>query len=193
MAPLVADNPHLAAVVALAPGAAHATKRWSVAHWSALIEQLRAGSYRPVVIGGPEDRGLAQQLVAGDAAASAAGEFSLQETGALLARAAVAVSGDTGVMHMATGVGTPVVALFGPTVEQFGFFPYRARTAVLQRELACRPCSATGTATRQHLEPATPSAAALVLSQLVAPAREVLGSEAGDAVAVAARSARIHL
>src|SRR5207247_1890321 len=163
MAPLVADNPHLAEVVALepdepirhlarrlsalAPGAAHATKRWPVAHWSALIEQLRAGSYRPVVIGGPEDRGLAQQLVAGEAAASAAGEFSLQETGALLARAAVAVSGDTGVMHMATGVGTPVVALFGPTVEQFGFFPYRARTAVLQRDLACRPCSATGTAT----------------------------------------------
>jgi hypothetical protein len=48
-------------------------------------------------------------------------------------------------------------------------------------------------AARQHLEPATPTAAALVLSQLVAPAREVLGPEAGDAVTVAARSARIHL
>ena len=45
----------------------------------------------------------------------------------------------------------------------------------------------------QHLEPATPAAAALVLSQLVAPAREVLGDEAGDAVVVAARAARIHL
>jgi hypothetical protein len=48
-------------------------------------------------------------------------------------------------------------------------------------------------AARQHLEPATPAAAALVLSQLVAPAREVLGPEAGEAVAVAARGARIHL
>ena len=162
-----------ARLAALAPGAAHATKRWSVAHWSALIEQLRAGSYRPVVIGGPEDRGLAQQLVAGDAAASAAGEFSLQETGALLARAAVAVSGDTGVMHMATGVGTPVVALFGPTVEQFGFFPYRARTAVLQRELACRPCSATGTATcplghHRCLGDITPAEVAAAVARLVA-------------------------
>jgi hypothetical protein len=45
-------------------------------------------------------------------------------------------------------------------------------------------------AARQHLEMATPNAAALVLSQLTAPAREVLGSEAGDAVAVAARTAR---
>jgi len=136
-----------AKLAALAPGAAHATKRWPVAHWSALVEQLGAAGFRPVVVGGPEDRGLAQQLVAGGAAASAAGEFSLQETGALLARAAVAISGDTGVMHMATGVGTPVIALFGPTVEQFGFFPYRAPGAVLQRELECRPCSATGTST----------------------------------------------
>ena len=73
--------------------------------------------------------------------ASAAGEFSLQETGALLTRAAALVSGDTGVMHMATGVGTPVVALFGPTVEQFGFFPYNAHASVVERDLACRPCS----------------------------------------------------
>ncbi len=48
-------------------------------------------------------------------------------------------------------------------------------------------------AARQHLEPATPAAAALVLSQLIAPAREVLGPEAGEAITVAARSARIHL
>src|SRR5207245_401577 len=48
-------------------------------------------------------------------------------------------------------------------------------------------------AARQHLEPGTPAAAAVVLSQLVAPARDVLGPEAGNAVAVAARTARIHL
>jgi heptosyltransferase-2 len=134
-----------APLAALAPGAAHATKRWPIAHWSALGERLRAAGYRPVVVGGPEDRGLAQQLVTGDAA-SAAGEFSLQETGALLQRARVVVSGDTGIMHMATGVGTPVVALFGPTVGQFGFFPYVAPSVVLERTLDCRPCSATGTA-----------------------------------------------
>jgi ADP-heptose:LPS heptosyltransferase len=85
---------------------------------------------------------LAQQLA--PVAASAAGEFSLQETGALLARSRILISGDTGVMHMATGVGTPVVALFGPTVRQFGFFPYSASAVVLERPLACRPCSAMG-------------------------------------------------
>ena len=129
-------------MAALAPGAAHATKRWPIAHWIALAQRLRAAGYAVVAVGGPDDRGLAQQV----AVDSPAGEFSLQETGALLARARVVVSGDTGVMHMATGVGTPVVALFGPTVEQFGFFPYRARSIVVQRDLACRPCSSSGTA-----------------------------------------------
>jgi hypothetical protein len=47
-------------------------------------------------------------------------------------------------------------------------------------------------AARQHLEPGTPAAAAVALAQLVAPVREVLGADAGEAVAVAARAARIH-
>ena len=48
-------------------------------------------------------------------------------------------------------------------------------------------------AARHHLDAATPGAAAVVLSQLVAPARDVLGSEAAEAVGVAARAARVHL
>jgi heptosyltransferase-2 len=47
-------------------------------------------------------------------------------------------------MHLATAVGAPVVALFGPTVERFGFFPYHAKATVLQRDLGCRPCSSHG-------------------------------------------------
>lgn len=48
-------------------------------------------------------------------------------------------------------------------------------------------------AARHHLDPATPRAAAVVLNQLVAPAREVLGPDAAEALAVAARAARVHL
>jgi heptosyltransferase II len=47
-------------------------------------------------------------------------------------------------MHMATAVGTPAVALFGPTVEAFGFFPYTRRASVLELALPCRPCSSKG-------------------------------------------------
>jgi heptosyltransferase-2 len=64
----------------------------------------------------------------------------------VIRRAEALISGDTGVMHMATGVGTPVVALFGPTVRQFGFFPYRSDAGVVELDLPCRPCSAHGSA-----------------------------------------------
>jgi heptosyltransferase-2 len=129
-------------LAAVAPGAAHATKRWPVEHWRLLVQQLRRMGYAIVAVGGPDDRELCRQL--GDIP-NAAGEFSLQETGACLARARVLVSGDTGVMHMAAGVATPVVALFGPTVEAFGFFPYTRRAVVIERQMRCRPCSAMGT------------------------------------------------
>lgn len=125
----------------LAPGAAHVTKRWPAGHWVSLAGRLTSRGLTPLIVGGSADRGLASQI---DGVRSVAGTFSLQETGALLALARVVVSGDTGVMHMATGVGTPVVALFGPTVGQFGFMPYRARSTVLERSLDCRPCSAMG-------------------------------------------------
>ena len=45
----------------------------------------------------------------------------------------------------ASNVGTPVLALFGPTVRQFGFFPYNAHASVVERNLDCRPCSSHGT------------------------------------------------
>jgi heptosyltransferase-2 len=126
----------------LAPGAAHVTKRWPLERWVALAQRLRERGYGMAAVGGPEDRAAADALA--PLVASAAGACTLQETGALIARARVAITGDTGVMHMATGVGTPVVALFGPTVEAFGFFPYRAKSVVLERPLDCRPCSPMG-------------------------------------------------
>jgi heptosyltransferase-2 len=132
-------------LVALAPGAAHATKRWPLEHWKALASVLGQQGRPLVVVGGPEDAAAATEVAASaPGAVAAAGQFGLQGTGANLARARVLVSGDTGVMHMATAVGTPVVALFGPTVEAFGFFPYRGRARVLQRDLPCRPCSRMG-------------------------------------------------
>src|SRR5256714_1811332 len=116
-------------------------------HSAALARALAAAGSPGVVVGRTQEPGLHRTPGAGGGggAARAGGEFSLPGTGALLQRGCIVVSGDTGIMHMATGVGTPVVALFGPTVEAFGFFPYRARSTVVQRQLACRPCSAMGT------------------------------------------------
>jgi heptosyltransferase-2 len=134
-------------LVAMAPGAAHATKRWPAEAWTSLARRVAATGADVVLLGGPGDVATAELVAerAGVSVASLAGVLGLQETGAVIRRAEVLVSGDTGLMHMATGVGTPVVALFGPTVRQFGFFPYNAEhSAVVELELACRPCSAQG-------------------------------------------------
>ena len=155
----------------LAPGAAHPTKRWPVNHWVTLAARLRTEGFALAVVGGAADRAASEPLA--PHAAVATGTMSLQETGALLARARILVSGDTGVMHLATAVGTPVVALFGPTVQQFGFFPYEAKSAVLERSLDCRPCSAMGGARcpmghHRCLDDITPNDAAAAVARLVA-------------------------
>lgn len=136
-------------LLAVAPGATHFTKRWPERHWVALMGRLTARA-DVVILGSAEDAPLARRLAeaGGSRAASAAGRFDLQGTAALIKRARSLAAGDTGLMHMACAVGTPVVALYGPTVDAFGFFPYHARASVLQRtDLDCRPCSAMGTAT----------------------------------------------
>jgi lipopolysaccharide heptosyltransferase II len=133
-------------MIAVAPGAAHATKRWPVQHWQALIDRIIEQGQDVVIVGGAADQEVATALtVKGPGrVVSAAGRFGLQGTGALIQRSTALVSGDTGVMHMATGVGTPVVALFGPTVKEFGFFPYTPGSRVIELDLSCRPCSSKG-------------------------------------------------
>lgn len=133
-------------LIAIAPGAAHFTKRWPPHHWIALVRRLIEAGNDVVALGGPEDLAVGEAVTAAgeERAASAAGAFDLLGSAALLKRVRALVAGDTGLMHLATAVGTPVVALFGPTVEAFGFFPYHAKATVLQRDLSCRPCSSHG-------------------------------------------------
>ena len=128
--------------VALAPGSIWGTKRWP--GYAALAAALDA----PVVIvGGREDTPLAEAVAAAAPGRghSAAGALGLRASAAVIARAAVLVTNDSAPLHLATAVGTPVVAVFGPTVPAFGFGPRGARDRVVEHPaLACRPCSAHG-------------------------------------------------
>ena len=128
--------------IALAPGSIWGTKRWPY------YAELAAGLERPcVVVGGAEDRSLADAIVAAapGRAVSSAGELGLRVSAALIQRAAVLVTNDSAPLHLATAVGTPIVALFGPTVPDFGFGPRRAGDASLGLDgLVCRPCSKHG-------------------------------------------------
>ena len=128
--------------VALAPGSIWGTKRWP--GYAELATVLDTSI---VVVGGPGDEALAETVVAAapGRAHSAAGGLSLRASAALIARAAVLVTNDSASLHLATAVGTPIVALFGPTVTAFGFGPRGARDRVVEHaSLVCRPCSAHG-------------------------------------------------
>ncbi|MDR1946740.1 MAG: glycosyltransferase family 9 protein [Desulfovibrio sp.] len=69
---------------------------------------------------------------------------SLRELCALLSFCRALVCADSGPMHPAQAVGTPVIALFGPTTREWGFYPAGARDTVLEKNLPCRPCSLHG-------------------------------------------------
>ena len=131
-----------AGFVALAPGSIWGTKRW------AGYPELAAALDAPVVVlGGRDDAALADQVVAAapGRAFSAAGTLGLRTSAALIARAGVLVTNDSAPLHLATAVGTPVVAIFGPTVPAFGFGPRGPRDVIVEHpSLACRPCSAHG-------------------------------------------------
>jgi len=127
---------------AIAPGSVWGTKRWP--YYSELVSRLNQPA---VIVGGPDDVPLAGAIeaVAPERLVSAAGVLSLRESAALIQRASVLVTNDSAPLHLATAVGTPVVALFGPTVPEFGFGPRRAGDVTLgHADLPCRPCSRHG-------------------------------------------------
>jgi heptosyltransferase II len=133
--------------VAIAPGSIWGSKRWP--YFPELAASLDADV---VVVGGPDDRVLGDEIVRAveggrgrSRAVNACGRLTLRQSAALIGRARLLVTNDSAPLHLATAMGTPVVALFGPTVTDFGFGPARAGDIALGVEgLQCRPCSPHG-------------------------------------------------
>ena len=140
-------------VIGLAPASRHFTKRWPQEKFVEFgLHLCKTNSAKLLIFGGKEDAdycGDIAQMINADlkqnAAVSFAGKFSLLETAAALDHCAVVVSNDTGIMHLAAARKRNVVAIFGSTVQEFGFFPYGTENIVLETEkLSCRPCSHIG-------------------------------------------------
>jgi ADP-heptose:LPS heptosyltransferase len=99
------------------PGAASASRRWPAGRWAQVARAERSAGRHVVVTGGPDERGLAEEVaaLAGlEDHAVLAGRTDLRELAAVVAAAARMACGDTGVAHLATAFGTPSVTLFGP-------------------------------------------------------------------------------
>lgn len=132
------------AVVHMFPGGTEAWhKEWPAQNWQEVVDALVARGLKIFLTGGPGDGVRAASLVAhcqkNREVEVAAGTMSLEETAALLKGAAVVVSVNTGVMHLAAALGTPLVSLNGPTsVIRWGGLTERG--VALQSPRGCSPC-----------------------------------------------------
>lgn len=135
-------------VAILSPGSVWRTKQWTEEGFVDVGRRFIDGGRGVVVTGTKDEAELCDRIAEtiGEGARSVAGETSLLETAHLIAKADIAVVNDSGGMHMAAMVGTPVVAVFGPTVLDFGYRPWsnRARVVEPSMPLACRPCGLHG-------------------------------------------------
>lgn len=131
---------------ALAPGAAHFSKRWPIDRFKKLTELILNKTKSSVVIlGSKEEQPEMESLVIDPRVMNLAGKLSLLESATILNRSQALVTNDSGLMHMASAVQTPLVAIFGSTVKELGFFPFRCKHAILEKkDLNCRPCSHIG-------------------------------------------------
>jgi heptosyltransferase-2 len=135
---------HNERLIAFAPGSVWATKRWP--YYSQLAEELSANA-RIVVVGSEADRPLAMEIVgaARGQAIDATGRLSLLASAELIGRSALLVSNDSAPLHLASAMNTPTIAVFGPTVPEFGFSPLAERSCVAGlADLTCRPCDQHG-------------------------------------------------
>jgi len=120
------------------PGAAWPNKRWPAARFGAVAAAVRRDhGLRSVVMWGPGEESLAAAVVAASAgAAEVAPPTTVADIVAIAHGARLMVSGDTGPLHVAGAVGTPLVALFGPTLpERNG--PWAAGDVTLSRVATC--------------------------------------------------------
>jgi heptosyltransferase-2 len=167
-------------LAAVAPGTRWETKRWPETYYARLIGRLTANGIGTVIVGGMDETDLCARIARKSASRplDLTGKLSIIETAAVLRECSVLVTNDSAPLHIAEAVGTPVVAIFGPTVKEFGYFPGLEASIALEIGLACRPCSRNGSSpcplgTKECLTAISPER---VIQAVLA----VIGSGSGD-------------
>lgn len=123
-------------IIAIHPFATHSAKTLPLHRWQELCEMLSA-EYEILLVG----KGELQTPLHGQ---SLINKTSLRELCGILSACSLLLTGDSGPMHLANGVDTPLLALFGPTTKEWGFFPEGSTVHILQKDMPCRPCSLHG-------------------------------------------------
>jgi len=133
-------------VVGFAPGAFHFTKRWLIEYYAELGKKLNEDGYTIAILGGESDKTICmdlQKMIPNSLDLS--NNNNLFQTAAHIKNCEALICNDSGLMHTASAIGTPVIAIFGSTVREFGFAPYGIKSIVVENsELKCRPCTHIG-------------------------------------------------
>jgi heptosyltransferase-2 len=129
-------------VAVFCPGAEYGpAKRWPAHYYAELAQNLRTQGYAVWLIGSPKDREVADKIIAlgNEPCRNLCGETDLAQAIALISCAALVVSNDSGLMHIAAALDRPMLAIFGSSSPQFTP-PLSAHAQVLQLDLPCSPC-----------------------------------------------------
>jgi ADP-heptose:LPS heptosyltransferase len=130
--------------VTIFPGASIPERRWGVDRFRRVAEMLADSGISVAVVGGKDDRKQGEVIVAGGAGLNLAGRTSLAETAAVIRQSVLLLSGDSGLLHIAAGLGKPTVGLFGPGRAK-KWAPRGGRHVVINKALPCSPCTTFGT------------------------------------------------
>ncbi|MGA0398964.1 MAG: glycosyltransferase family 9 protein [bacterium] len=138
--------------VCIGASASFPLKCWPLQNFKQLIENIIQSGISVVLVGTNgeiETEELAEYFRGSQNVFCAAGMFTILQSAALLEMANAVVANDTSIIHLAEAMRTPSIALFGPTVKEFGYAPMLAQSRLMETDLAlrCRPCSRTGKGT----------------------------------------------
>ncbi|MBU5612329.1 glycosyltransferase family 9 protein [Geomonas azotofigens] len=126
------------------PGASVPRKEWGGVKFRQVAASVALAGHATVVVGGKEDVDVADAIARATGAINLAGETSLAETAAVIAAAKVLLTGDSGLLHIAAGLGTPTLALFGPS-DAVKWAPKGNGHRYFASSLPCAPCARWGT------------------------------------------------
>ncbi len=124
-------------------GASIPERRWGGERFAELARRLEREGMTVVVLGGEKDAGDGE-LIAGSAGLNLAGRTTLAVTAAIIGGAELLVSGDSGLLHLAVGLGIKTVSLFGPG-RQKKWGVEGAGNLIVNHHLSCSPCTTFGT------------------------------------------------
>lgn len=131
-------------VIVVAPGSKWFTKKWPLDYFNDVIKANDKEDRKIIVIGGKEELDL--NIVKGNNIIDLRGKTTLLELAEIIKKSDIVLTNDSSPIHIASAWKKPhIIAIFGPTVKEFGFFPWGLNSEVIEKnDLNCRPCSIHG-------------------------------------------------